>query len=97
MISKAELRESHPTMKEFYEWFIYNDQKLNMGKKLDEILVASKLILDQFDIKTILTSKFDEFGEILHDSVIEKFKAECVEMMDIIKSVKNFDSINNIK
>jgi len=61
-----------------------------MAKKLDEILNASRMILDHFDIKSILTSKFDDFGEILHESVIERFKAECVEMMDIIKSVISF-------
>ena len=77
----------HPQIREFYENFTQVDQRLNMCKKFDEVLLAFQDVLVRFDIKTLLTNPFDDFGEILHGSVLDKFKAECVEMMNIVKLV----------
>jgi len=61
------------------------DKKLNMCKQFDKTIIAFEQILNNFDIKTLLTTPFDEFGEILHDSVTEKLKNECIEMMALVK------------
>lgn len=74
-------------LKEFYDCFIFNDQKLNMAKKFDEIISAFREILDNFNLKILLVTPFDEFGEILHDSVVERLKGECTDIMAIIKTV----------
>lgn len=61
-----------------------------MGRKLNEVLKAFKSIINDFNIDTVLTTKFDEFGEIVHDSVVDRFKKEFVGIMEIVKGVSGW-------
>ena len=61
-----------------------------MCKKFEDIIAGFREILDNFSLTALLTTEFDEFGEILHDSVIEQLKMECTDIMAIIKLVKYF-------
>jgi len=58
-----------------------------MSKLFDKTILTFEKILNNFDIRVLLTTPFDDFGEILHDSVTEKLKNECVDMMAIVKQV----------
>jgi len=60
-----------------------------MAKKFEEIIVGYKIISEQFDLQFLLTSKFDDYGEIMHDYVIEKIKTECCEILKDIKLEDN--------
>jgi len=51
--------------------------------------VGYKIISEQFDLQFLLTSKFDDYGEIMHDYVIEKIKTECCEILKDIKLEDN--------
>jgi len=93
---RGEKADEHEILKQFYETFSHTDKKLNMVKKFDEVLSSFDQILNNFDIRVLLTTPFDEFGEIMHDSVTDRLKAECVEMMAIIKLVKGISCIENL-
>ncbi len=85
---RGEKADEPEILKQFYETFSHTDKKLNMVKKFDEVLGSFEQILTKFDIRVLLTTPFDEFGEILHDSVTDRLKSECIEMIGIIKLVK---------
>lgn len=93
---RGEKVDEHEILKQFYQTFSHTDKKLNMVKKFDEVLGSFDQVLNNFDIRVLLTTPFDEFGEILHDSVTDRLKAECVEMMALIKLVKDIFRIDKL-
>lgn len=60
-----------------------------MRKKYDETINNYKsLIENQGDIDLILTKKLDDYGEILHGSLVDEIKQINIE---IIKNIKDLD------
>jgi hypothetical protein len=46
-----------------------------------------KKALEEFELNTILSSKFDDFGEITHSSVVDDLKKFATEFILQIKTV----------
>ena len=58
-----------------------------MINKFEEIIQTYQEINQKFNLKFLMSSKFDEYGEIIHGSVIETIKIECIDILNKIKNV----------
>ena len=88
-----QIRESHIIMKEFYSYFLAISDRLGMLSKFETLIAGFKSILENFNLETLISTPFDEYGEVIHESVVEHLRDECVKMINKLRVVR-YNSID---